>query len=262
MERAGPGDAAWTIDELAAEAGVPSRTIREYQRLELLPPPRRDGRRGRYGADHRARLAIVSRLQERGYSLAAIGDLMGSWEQGRGLGSVLGVDADPAVLDETPTEISTAQLRQLVPAFDDPQLVDDARTAGLIHRIDDEKVVVRSVAAIELVGLAIDAGMPPTVSIDLAGSVRAGAAAIASAAVDEFVEHLWPRRDDIDLAAVLSRARLLLAQASASLVVHELGAALIEQADVDEAGELPALIDRIAIGRVRRLGPTGREDQP
>ena len=244
----------WTINELSADAGVPSRTIREYQRLNLLPPPRREGRVGRYGPTHRARLSIIDRLQKRGFSLAAIGDLMESWERGRGLGSVLGVDADPAVLDEIPTEMSIEQLHQIVPAFSDEELLAAATEAGLVHRIDESTVIIRSIAAVELVDMADRAGMPASAGIEIATHVWAGAAAIATAVVDEFIEHLRPRHLEVDVDTTLTRARLLLAQASASLVVHELGVALRHHADRDDSGELMGLLERLSIGQVRRLG--------
>ena len=46
-----------TIDELAREADVPGRTIREYQTMKVLPPPVRVGRVGVYDAGHLQRLA-------------------------------------------------------------------------------------------------------------------------------------------------------------------------------------------------------------
>ncbi len=250
----------WTIDQLATETGVPSRTIREYQRLGLLPSPRREGRIGRYGAEHRTRLAIVGRLQDRGYSLAAIGDLMGSWEQGRGLGSVLGVDPGAGILDEIPTEISLAQLREIAPVFEDPGARDQALASGVIHGIDDESVAIRSIAAIKLIGLVTEEGIPAGDAIEMVGSLRSAAAEIASSVVNEFIDHIWPRRDEIDLVPVLSRARLLLAQASASLLVHELGTALNRQADLRGSEELRGTIDRVAVGQVRRLTSVDSDD--
>ncbi len=250
----------WTIDQLAAETGIPSRTIREYQRLGLLPAPRREGRIGRYGAEHRTRLAIVGRLQERGYSLAAIADLMGSWEQGRGLGSVLGVDAGAGILDEIPTETSLAQLREIAPVFEDSGAREQALASGVIHEIDDESVAIRSIAAIKLIGLMTEEGVPAGAAIEMVGSLRSTAAEIASVAINEFIEHIWPRRDEIDLAPVLSRARLLMAQASASLLVHELGTALNQRADLQHSEELRGMIDRIAVGQVRRLTSTYSDD--
>ena len=244
-----------TIDELADATGVPTRTIREYQRIGVLKPPRRDGRVGKYGADHRARLAIVARLQERGYSLAAIGDLTRSWEQGHGLGAVLGVDPSSAVLDETPTEITRDQLNAVVDGLADPPRFDQAIAAGLIHVHDDGRITVRSLAALDLVGSATKAGMSTDAAIGIAAAVRSGAAGIAQTAVDTFVAELWaPDPDNPDLAVTLTRARMLLAQAAASFVVHELGVALYRAAD-EHAGshQLRALVDQIAIGAVRSL---------
>jgi DNA-binding transcriptional MerR regulator len=256
MEQLSNMRAEWTIDELAVVAGVPSRTIREYQRLDLLPAPRRDGRVGRYGPEHKSRLSIIARLQERGYSLAAIGDLMGSWEKGRGLGSVLGVDANPAVLDEAPTALTAAQLAELVPAFADAGLVDDAATAGVLHRTGDG-FVARSIAVLELIALAVEAGIPPAAAIEIASGIRAGAASMAATAVDDFVDHAWPHRAEADLAAVLARSRLLMAQAAASLVVHELGAALSRHAAADASGELAATVNSVALGQIRRFSTEG-----
>jgi len=47
------------VDQLAARAGLPVRTIREYQTTGLLPGPERRGRVGIYGPTHLARLALI-----------------------------------------------------------------------------------------------------------------------------------------------------------------------------------------------------------
>lgn len=64
---------AYTVDELAARAGVTVRTIRFYSTRGLLPPPAIGPRRvGRYGHEHLARLALIEELQQQGMTLAAI----------------------------------------------------------------------------------------------------------------------------------------------------------------------------------------------
>src|SRR5258708_12198770 len=60
-----------TVDELARQARLPVRTIREYQTLRLLPAPRRQGRIGVSGQPHLDRLAPLGRPHRRGHSLAA-----------------------------------------------------------------------------------------------------------------------------------------------------------------------------------------------
>ncbi len=63
-----------------------------YQHQGVLPGPEIRGRVGYYGDGHLARLDLIKRLQDRGYTLAAIKDLAASWESGRGLGSLLGLE--------------------------------------------------------------------------------------------------------------------------------------------------------------------------
>ena len=65
----------WTIDELARKAGTTTRNIRSYQTKGILPPPRMVGRVGYYSEGHLARLKYTAGLQERGFSLAAIGKI-------------------------------------------------------------------------------------------------------------------------------------------------------------------------------------------
>src|SRR5690348_8532613 len=65
-----------TIDALAQAAGTTTRNVRAYQTRGLLPAPLVVGRVGYYGDAHLERLRLIANLQERGYSLAAIADLL------------------------------------------------------------------------------------------------------------------------------------------------------------------------------------------
>src|SRR5688572_15485820 len=80
-----------TIDELAQRAGTKTSTIRMYQTRGLLPGPELQGRVGFYDDSHLTRLRMIARLQDRGYSLAAIKDLVDGWDHGDNLADVLGV---------------------------------------------------------------------------------------------------------------------------------------------------------------------------
>ncbi|MFE5731929.1 MerR family transcriptional regulator [Streptomyces sp. NPDC056528] len=64
---------SYTVDELAARAGVTVRTVRFYGTRGLLPPPVIGARRvGHYGPEHLSRLALIEELQRQGMTLAAI----------------------------------------------------------------------------------------------------------------------------------------------------------------------------------------------
>ncbi|MFD3993900.1 MerR family transcriptional regulator [Streptomyces sp. NPDC058583] len=67
------GGPSYTVDELAARAGVTVRTVRFYGTRGLLPPPVIGARRvGHYGEGHLSRLALIEELQRQGMTLAAI----------------------------------------------------------------------------------------------------------------------------------------------------------------------------------------------
>ena len=111
-------DEGLSIDELAQRTNVPVRTIREYQTIGLLPQPRRRGRVGVYGEHHVARLALIDRLQQRGYSLAGIRDLLSAWRDGADLGELLGLQPDQLVhVDEPGAPATIDQLASLLPAL-------------------------------------------------------------------------------------------------------------------------------------------------
>lgn len=69
-----PGE--YTIDELAARTGVPSRTIRFYQAKGVLAAPRKRGRVAMYNAAHAEQLKVVGELQDKGLHLRAIRDII------------------------------------------------------------------------------------------------------------------------------------------------------------------------------------------
>src|SRR6266568_2019372 len=103
----------WPVEVLAARAGLPVRTIREYQTMRVLEPPVRRGRVAFYGEAHLRRLDLIARLQERGYSLAGIRDLFDAWAAGRDLAGVL-AGPDGALAEEAPVALDRDSLLAVV----------------------------------------------------------------------------------------------------------------------------------------------------
>lgn len=86
-----PAIAPVTIAGLAKLSGVDVESIRSYEALGLLPKPRR--RRGRsgdvaYHGEHLDRLWTIRRALALGFSLTAIGDLLGVQGQHRTCGDI------------------------------------------------------------------------------------------------------------------------------------------------------------------------------
>jgi DNA-binding transcriptional MerR regulator len=72
----------YTIDELAAETQVPSRTIRFYQSKGALPGPTIRGRVAYYSDAHIERLKLIGTLSDRGLSIRAIADVLAQADKG------------------------------------------------------------------------------------------------------------------------------------------------------------------------------------
>ena len=253
---------SWSIDELAVLAGLPTRTLREYRTLGVIDPPRMQGRTGRYDESHRRRLELVARLQARGYSLAAIRDLCSASATGRSLEDVLGGDPVTAI-DDTPLALTTAQLVAAVPVLADERILRDAVRAGLLHfgRSDGEWLV-RSPALLSLVGDAIGAGASPKAALRLITGLIKGARVQAVALADLVVAELWNEHDPQASTAALSsmgrRARLLLSQSAAALIVDAVGVELGRRANTPGGAGLGALVTELRIGSIRGQSTGGQ----
>lgn len=247
-----PGGMA--VEELSARTGAPVRTIREYQTWQILHPPTRVGRRGFYDESHVRRLEGIARLQERGYSIAAIRDLFDAWEQGAGLRDVLGVDdAIGLPADEAPIAISGAQLAELLPAIaESGRLLARAGKARVIVA-DGDGYLARSPALVQLVADAIAAGVSPTAALDLAAAVTSAADAAGRAAAGVVATGVDSGND---VEALVRRGRVLLARSVATHTIDRVGHHLLEQ--VGTRPELAELVAGIRIGTKART-PTARK---
>jgi DNA-binding transcriptional MerR regulator len=237
-----------TVDELARRARLPVRTIREYQTLRLLPAPTRRGRVGLYGAEHVERLALIARLQRRGYSLAGIKDLIEAWGAGADLPALLGVEMGAAALDERPLRLTRAQLVDRLPGLNATTL-RRARTAGLVVPDGPRHFVVRSPALLALAADAVDAGVPLGNVLSLMATLRQGLGTVAESVADQILEGIGGRAGDIE--PLLRRGRLLLVQGVASTFADRLGDALLGRAEsAADGGALRAALERVRVDAV------------
>src|ERR1700757_3087276 len=179
-----------TIDDLARRVQLPLRTIREYHTMRLLPPPERRGRLGLYGGQHVQRLRLIARLQRRGYSLAGIRDLLGAWESGTDLVTLLGVDESQAALDETPLFLTRAELFQRLPALEEATLGPASRI-GLVRPHGEGHFGVRSPALLGLVADWVRLGVPLDGALDLIEVLVGDLDALAGQLAGPLIARIW-----------------------------------------------------------------------
>ena len=244
-----PGDRGpqeWSIDELAREAGTTVRNVRLYQERGLLPPPRREGRRGRYDAAHLRRLRLVLTMLGRGYPLTAIRELLEAWEDRRSLADVLGFEEALAAPFTTtpPKEVSLAELATLFQGGG-PATLLRAIQLGIVVP-DDDRFTAPSAGLFDAgTQLAAD-GVPMDAVLETAEAILAATDALAERFVALFRDHVWrpfvqagmPPGELPRITEVLQRQRPLATQA----VVSALAAALQRHTEAAAAAEWAAAL--------------------
>jgi DNA-binding transcriptional MerR regulator len=258
-----------TIDELVVRTGTTSRTIREYQSLGLLEAPCKIGRVGYYDQTHVERLAVISRLQERGYSLAGIRDLIAAWSTGTELPALLGLDtaADAATADERPLVYTAGALEDVLPGISRRSANTAAQRGGLIERLDDGRYCVRSPALLQLVIDATALGVRITDALQVVSTMRVAAEAACNEIVQLFLDEVWaphvargrPDEADARITTFMQRSRAMLQRGAASIFVKELDNAYTRR-DAPDALALRDLVTGLHVGAVTNAGDS-RESQ-
>lgn len=234
---------ALTIDELAREADIPVRTIREYQTIGLLPAPDKRGRVGIYGDTHVARLALIVRLQQRGYSLAGIRDLLSAWRDGAELGEILGLQPDQLVhVDEPGAPATLEQLTRLLPTLI-PNRLGELVATGVVEACGPDRYCVPSPSLLQLTMDTLAAGYDEDRVLDLLGVIGRAADTIADA-VHATLSDPPSEPDDEQLVQLATRGRGLLGHGVGRLTIHTLGRRLgiTDEAAAPEA--LRTLLER------------------
>lgn len=133
----------YRIDDLARAAGTTSRNVRAYQERGLLPPPAaKDGRASIYDDSHLERLRLIDALLQRGFTTAHISDFITSWETGKDLTEVLGLQHAVTAnwSQEEPFEVSWELLTTILGAQSE-ELVEKLRRMDLV-RINGDTVTI------------------------------------------------------------------------------------------------------------------------
>jgi DNA-binding transcriptional MerR regulator len=189
--RADDEEPTWTVDELARDAGIPTSTVRLYQHRRLLPPPGRRGRVAVYGPVHRGRLTLIAQLQARGFSLAAIKDLLDAWDAGQDVGQLLGVGALVPGLVRQPVRLPVVDLLARFAGAPLTQAdVQRAVALGLMD-LDGTDAVVHDATFLEAGPSLVRLGIPIGEILDEYEALVASVDAIAERFRAVFERHVW-----------------------------------------------------------------------
>jgi DNA-binding transcriptional MerR regulator len=186
---ADPPRTEYTIDELAAAAKVPTRTIRFYQSRGALMSPEIRGRVAYYGATHVDRLRLIAQLQDRGLRIDAIRDLLTSIERGElDLAEWLGVEqqVNAPWANDQPRTVTEEGLYELVSSRR-PGLLADLLRHHVIER-HGEVYLVQSPALLGITMRLEAAGIDLETALRAEGLIRKHVARAAGELVEMFVK--------------------------------------------------------------------------
>ncbi|MGI5202586.1 MerR family transcriptional regulator [Spirillospora sp. CA-108201] len=259
--------AEYRIDELAHAAGTTVRHVRGFQERGLLPSPRMRGRAGFYDDAHLARIRLVLRHKERGYTLASIAEMLAAWERGRDLGDLLGLERavhDPWS-DEAPARMSRAEVvRGFSPeASGEPPAGSTPAGLASLARAEElgfirwtgEDYEVPSPRLLEVGAALVAAGMSLDAVLDITAELRGDLDAIARRFVRLVVEHaglddpagISARQDVPEIAELIRRLRPLGVQSVQGLLARSL--------DAEIQAEFARQIERMGPGGEAAPGP-------
>ena len=235
-------EAVYTIDELAALARLPVRTVRHYQSEKVLPAPVRQGRIAVYRREHLQRLHLIAVLQDRGLQLAAIRDALSRVEKGElWLEDWLGLSAELRTpwLEERPLLLSEQELAERLDHR--PGLVTALLEAGLLRRAPQPAAsyLVRSPGLLDIT-LELDAA---GVDIDLAAEAATILRKQLRTAAVELVQHSLARAGEgfartgstADVTKALGALRPLGVRAASLVFAQEIERALRQAVDTGKA---------------------------
>jgi DNA-binding transcriptional MerR regulator len=229
-----------TIDELAQRAKTTTRNVRAYQTRGLLPPPRLTGRVGYYDEGHLARLRLISHLQDRGFSLSSIDQLLQTWEQGGTLSDLLGFEealTEPWT-DEQEELVPLERLRALAPMVEDVRpFVSRAIDLGLL-RVDGDQIFIRSPRLLRIGEELVASGVPFPAVLDVVAELVTQTGEIAQGFVELFERHVWDPFEEAgmppeklpEVTAILRRVRPMVEEAVMATLARAMQRAVADSA--------------------------------
>lgn len=219
----------FTIDELSAETGVPSRTIRFYQSKRTLHPPERRGRQAIYDESHVERLRLIGRLQDQGLTIKAIRTLLSRADRGESeLAAWPGLNAQlQAPWADDPSAFLSMDELVAATGLEREGMVAELVRAGLVER-SANGFAVSSPALLALTARIARAGISPGTSAEAAVMLRRHLSRAAVEVSRLFLERLVDEdaMEPDRLAAFLDTLRPAALEAVRLIFAQEMEAAL------------------------------------
>jgi len=210
--------ADYSISELARAAGTTVRNVRAYQSKQLIPAPERAGRASVYSDVHLARLRLIGRLLDRGYTLANIAEMVDALDRGAGMPELLGLEQaiTSPWSNELPSYVTLGDLVELYGLENfTPAVIERALEIDLIRR-EGTRFIVPSMRILNVGAELVRHGIPVTVLLDQIAELRRDVERIADRFVRLIADEIFdavspggmpPRSEHQRLTEMVQRVR-------------------------------------------------------
>ena len=246
----------YSVEQLAAAAGVRVDTVRYYQAQGLLPPPKRAGRRALYADAHLKLLKRIRELQRDGLPLAVIKRMIAEGKGGKARRAASALER--AIAEQRgEQELTRSDLASASGVSE--ELIAAVENAGLVEPLKVGGKPRYGAADVEMARAALSVlreGFPLTELLGLAITHASNTREVAERAADLFERYARRHKsgeEKPDEDVVDSFRRLM--PAITALVAHHFQRTLISVAlaRLEERGETRALevaIDAAESGRL------------
>ena len=189
-------ESEYSIDSLAHAAGATVRNVRSYQERGLLPPPERRGRNAVYTDAHLARLRVIGRMLERGYSLGNVSELIAAWQNGQEIAQLLGLESalTSPWSDEPPSSLSLDKVQAMFGDELPVNAVVKCLELGLLQpEPEGDGFRVPSMKLLQVGATLAKEGIPIEELLGIIGGLRANVERVASDLVQLIVRYVFDK---------------------------------------------------------------------
>ena len=227
----------FTIDELAARAGMTVRNVRAYAGRGLIDAPRLEGRTGYYSAQHLPPLRLIREFLDRGYTLAAVEKaVLSSPVSAAGPALDLLALLEQPHRDVVPEVVSRDALAAMAGVTRDDGLIEAMVEFGLAEWVAEDPdavrllhpTVVRNGAAAVALGLPAESviALFPVISANLRQVADAFVSEVVRVIVQPFLDAGLPEDQWPALLTAVENLLTVAGQVTYGIFRHELASAI------------------------------------
>ncbi len=184
-----------TIDQLAHRTGMSARNIRAHQSRGLLAPPALRGRTGYYGTEHVARVELIQKLQDDGFSLGLIQRLLRvAGDSTDSLARLAEVLHEPFG-SEQPRVVATEELERRFRTRS-RQVRATLEELGFLRRVGNGQLEEVTPMAFRGGEIFAELGVPAEDLVVVAAELRKQLDTVATTCLRLFVDYVWKPCDE------------------------------------------------------------------